>query len=639
MRPLSDAGAYFRRAVLLRLAVFLAVVLPLVWLCVAHERAQLGQLARDESNRYVQNLAHAFAEEVRSSIVTIDLSLSQLRLSWQHNPGQFGAIVGELNTHLHGRLHLNVGVTDADGRLVFSNIAGAPAHIDLKDRDSVHTHLRGVPADRLFIGKPRTGRLSGEWEMQFSRPILDGDGKLVGVIVAGVAPIYFSRFYNTIDLGSAASIALVRNDGIVVARTTRDLSARDNGKLLNGYPFSPDSGPGGNFQRASRIDGVERYYGWRSLAEYGLLVTVGQSVLDANARYVQQSELLVYTGAAVSLLLMLAAWAALAAADHRRRGVAALAAAEARWKLALNASGEGVWDYSFASGLITLSPSAQGIVDATDTLLAFARTTFREMAHPDDIPAVLHALDAHLEGAAPDYTAQYRTRLRNGNWRWILTRGQVAERDSTGQPLRIVGTVADIDARKLQEEQIRHLAHHDILTGLPNRLLFDDRLRQALLAAQRKEHKLGLVFFDLDHFKPVNDSYGHAVGDLLLQQMATRLRATLRASDTLARLGGDEFVVLLPRVTGTDDAKKVAEDILRELNRPFMIEGFSLHISASLGVAVFPDSAIDADNLLRCADAAMYEAKLHGRGRGRVAAHAAGERSPSALLAVERDAS
>jgi diguanylate cyclase (GGDEF)-like protein len=635
MRPLSDTGAYFCRAVLQRLAVFLAVVLPLVWLFVTHERGRLEQLARDESNRNVRNLAHAFAEEVRSSIVTIDLSLSQLRLSWQRNPGQFGAIVSELNTHLQGRLHINVAVTDADGRLVFSSIAGAPEHIDLKNRDPVHTHLRGVPRDRLFVGRPRTGRLSGEWLVQFSRPILDGDGKLVGVIVAGVAPTYFSRFYSTIDLGSSASIALVRNDGIVVARTTHDLTVRDSGKLLTGYPYLPDSGPGGNFQRASLMDGVERYYGWRSLAEYGLLVTVGQSVRDANARYVQQSELLVYAGVAVSLLLMLAAWAALAAADHRRRGVAALAVAEARWKLALNASGEGVWDYSFASGLITLSPSAQGIVDAEGTLLPFERTTFLGMAHPDDTGAVLHALDAHLAGATPDYTAQYRTRLRNGNWRWILVRGQVAERDSAGQPLRIVGTVADIDARKLHEEQIHHLAHHDILTGLPNRLLFGDRLRQALLVAQREEHKLGLIFFDLDQFKPVNDSYGHAVGDLLLQQVATRLRATLRASDTLARLGGDEFVVLLPRVSGTGDARKVAEDILRELNRPFMTEGCSLHISASLGVAVFPDDASDADSLLRCADAAMYEAKQHGRGC--VAVHAAGERGPLALRPAERD--
>ncbi|QNA90333.1 GGDEF domain-containing protein [Massilia sp. Dwa41.01b] len=179
--------------------------------------------------------------------------------------------------------------------------------------------------------------------------------------------------------------------------------------------------------------------------------------------------------------------------------------------------------------------------------------------------------------------------------------------------------MADIDARKLQEDAMRHQAHHDMLTGLPNRLLLADRLRQALLAAQREGHKLGLIFFDLDKFKPVNDTYGHAVGDILLQQVATRLRATLRASDTLARLGGDEFVVLLPRVSDSGDARKVAEDILRELNRPFVTEGFTLSISASLGVAVAPDCGDDADGLLRCADAAMYDAKLHGRGR--VAVH------------------
>ena len=615
LRPLSDAGAYFRTSVLRRLAIFLTIVLPLVWMFVAHERRQLGELTHEESSRNVQNLAHAFSEEVRSSIVTIDLSLSQLRLSWLRNPDQFGTIVTELHRHLQGQLRLTVVVTDAQGKLAYSSIPGGAPGIDLSDREPVSAHLRGTGGDRLFIAKPRKGRLSGQWAVQFSRPIFDARGKLAGVILAGIAPTYFSRFYSTIDLGQSASIALVRTDGIVVARTTRDLTQRDSGKLLTGYPYSPDSGAGGTFHRISRMDGLERYYGWRALSEYGLLVTVGQSVSDAHARYAEQRRLLVYTGIAISLLLALAGWAALAASDHRHRAVVSLAAAEARWKLALNAAGEGVWDYSFANRLVTLSPSAQGIVDLERSLVEFDRGIFARMAHPEDIAAVLHALDPHLDGTTPDYTAQYRTRLRNGNWRWILARGQVAERDANGQPLRIVGTVADIDARKLQEEQIRHLAHHDILTGLPNRLLFGDRLRQALLAAQRASCLLGLVFFDLDKFKPVNDNYGHAVGDLLLQQVATRLRGILRASDTLARLGGDEFVVLLPRVSGMLDARKVAEDILRELNRPFVTEGFTLHISASLGVAVYPDAAHDADSLMRCADAAMYQAKLQGRGQ------------------------
>lgn len=613
LRFVRAARAYFHGRVLLRLAGFLAIVLPLTWLLIHRAHVELRDTAHEESNRNVQNLSHAFAEEVRSTVTSIDLSLSQLRLSWLRNPAQFGAIMAELNTHLQGQLLVNVVVTDARGMAVFSSAGKLSGPVDLSDREYVRAALDSGGRDELAIGQPRKGRVTGLWTVQFSRPILRADGSLAGVIVAGVAPSYFSRFYDSIDLGTDASISLVRSNGIVVARTTRSQAVQDSGRLLTGTPYLRGSGPFGSFHRISRLDGIERYYGWRTLPEYGLVVTVGQAVKDAQARYASQRSMLLGVGGAVSLLLVLGGWIALTASDSRRRAVAALAAAEARWQLALNAAGEGVWDFSFASGMITLSPSAQGIVDASGVLLPFDRTVFRRMAHPDDAEGVLRGLDEHLQGATPHYSGQYRTRLGNGNWRWILARGRVVERATSGQPLRIVGTVADIDARKLQEDEIRHQAHHDMLTGLPNRLLFNDRLRQALLGAEREGNKLAVIFFDLDKFKPVNDTHGHAVGDLLLQQVATRVRAALRASDTLARIGGDEFVVLLPRIGAAPDARRVAEDILKELNRPFVTEERRLDISGSIGVAVYPDSGANADELMRSADQAMYDAKLQGR--------------------------
>jgi len=614
LRFVRAARAYFHGRVLLRLAVFLAVALPLTWLLIHRAEAELRQTAQEESSRNVQNLSHAFAEEVRSTVTSIDLSLSQLRLSWLRNPAQFDAIVAELNTHLQGQLLVNVVVTDTRGIVVYSSLGKLDKPVDLGDRDYVRAALDGG-RDELAISQPRKGRVTGLWSVQFSRPILRADGSLAGVIVAGVAPSYFSRFYDSIDLGTDASIALVRSNGIVVARTTRNRATRDSGRVLTGAPYLPGSGPYGSFHRVSRLDGIERYYGWRTLPEYGLVVTVGQAVKDAQARYAGQRRVLLGAGAAVSLLLVLGGWIALTASESRRRAVAALAAAEARWQLALNAAGEGVWDFSFASGMITLSPSAQGIVDAAGALLPFDRDAFRGKAHADDVDAVLRALDAHVNGLTPQYAGQYRTRLGNGNWRWILARGRVVERAADGQPLRMVGTVADIDARKLVEDEMRHQAHHDMLTGLPNRLLFGDRLRQALLGAQREGNKLAVIFFDLDKFKPVNDTHGHAVGDLLLQQVATRVRGALRASDTLARIGGDEFVVLLPRIGAAPDARRVAEDILGELNRPFFTEGRKLAISGSIGVAVYPDSGATADELMRSADQAMYDAKLQGRAR------------------------
>ncbi|WP_313174595.1 diguanylate cyclase domain-containing protein [Massilia sp.] len=613
LRFVRAARAYFHGRVLLRLAVFLAVALPLTWLLIHRAQVELRTTAHEESNRNVQNLSHAFAEEVRSTVTSIDLSLSQLRLSWLRNPAEFGAIVAEMNTHLQGQLLVNVVVTDERGMAVFASAGKLAGPVDLSDREYVRAALNGKGRDDLAIGQPRKGRVTGTWTVQFSRPILRADGSLAGVIVAGVAPSYFSRFYDSIDLGTDASISLVRSNGIVVARTTRNQAVQDSGRVLTGAPYVPGSGPFGSFHRVSRLDGIERYYGWRTLPEYGLVVTVGQAVKDAQARYAVQRRLLRAIGGVVSLLLVLGGWIALAAWENRRRAVAALAAAEARWQLALNAAGEGVWDFSFASGMITLSPSAQGIVDASGVLLPFDRGVFRRMAHSDDVEGVLRGLDEHLQGATPHYAGQYRTRLGNGNWRWILVRGRVVERAPGGQPLRIVGTVADIDARKLQEDEIRHQAHHDMLTGLPNRLLFNDRLRQALLGAQREGNRLAVIFFDLDRFKPVNDTHGHAVGDLLLQQVATRVRGALRASDTLARIGGDEFVVLLPRIGAAPDARRVAEDILKELNRPFITEEHRLEISGSIGVAVYPDSGSNADELMRSADQAMYDAKLQGR--------------------------
>lgn len=613
LRFVRAARAYVHGRVLLRLAVFLVVALPLTWLLIHRAHVELRNTAHEESNRNVQNLSHAFAEEVRSTVTSIDLSLSQLRLSWLRNPAEFGAIVAEMNTHLQGQLLVNVVVTDERGMAVFASAGKLAGPVDLSDREYVRAALNGKGRDDLAIGQPRKGRVTGTWTVQFSRPILRADGSLAGVIVAGVAPSYFSRFYDSIDLGTDASISLVRSNGIVVARTTRNQAVQDSGRVLTGAPYAPGSGPFGSFHRVSRLDGIERYYGWRTLPEYGLVVTVGQAVKDAQARYAVQRRLLAGIGGAVSLLLVLGGWIALAAWENRRRAVAALAAAEARWQLALNAAGEGVWDFSFASGMITLSPSAQGIVDASGVLLPFDRGVFRRMAHSDDVEGVLRGLDEHLQGATPHYAGQYRTRLGNGNWRWILVRGRVVERAPGGQPLRIVGTVADIDARKLQEDEIRHQAHHDMLTGLPNRLLFNDRLRQALLGAQREGNRLAVIFFDLDRFKPVNDTHGHAVGDLLLQQVATRVRGALRASDTLARIGGDEFVVLLPRIGAAPDARRVAEDILKELNRPFITEERRLEISGSIGVAVYPDSGSNADELMRSADQAMYDAKLQGR--------------------------
>ncbi len=185
-------------------------------------------------------------------------------------------------------------------------------------------------------------------------------------------------------------------------------------------------------------------------------------------------------------------------------------------------------------------------------------------------------------------------------------------RDGSGEPAFYVASFTDISDRKEAEERIRVLAYHDVLTGLPNRLLLLDRLEHAMANAQRGRHHLAVMFIDLDRFKNVNDSLGHAAGDELLCEVAGRLRACVRDVDTVARLGGDEFVVVLENLETEVDAVSVANKIQTTFGRPITVHGQTLHVSTSIGIALYPEDGQDATTLMRNADTAMYQAKAAG---------------------------
>jgi diguanylate cyclase (GGDEF)-like protein/PAS domain S-box-containing protein len=186
---------------------------------------------------------------------------------------------------------------------------------------------------------------------------------------------------------------------------------------------------------------------------------------------------------------------------------------------------------------------------------------------------------------------------------------------TTEEGMVVIGAIRDVTERKLVEEQIKklnHVAQHDFLTGLPNRTLLTDRIAQAMAMAERHHKKLAVLFVDLDRFKPINDSLGHATGDAVLQSIAERLRKTLRHADTVSRQGGDEFVVLLPEIDSANDAALVAEKMLAALAAPHLAGGRELSVPASIGISLYPDHGQDAEGLVHSADVAMYKAKQSG---------------------------
>jgi diguanylate cyclase (GGDEF)-like protein/PAS domain S-box-containing protein len=186
-------------------------------------------------------------------------------------------------------------------------------------------------------------------------------------------------------------------------------------------------------------------------------------------------------------------------------------------------------------------------------------------------------------------------------------------RDSAGKVYGAVAAFIDITARRNMEEQIRRMAHFDSLTSLPNRILLMDRLEQALAVSQRNQSKTAVIFMDLDRFKEINDNLGHHVGDMLLQQVAERIRTSLREVDTVSRLGGDEFVMVLPELRHSDDAALIAQKLLRSIASEYFVAGEKIHITPSLGISIHPDHGSDAGMLIRIADKAMYHAKQAGR--------------------------
>jgi diguanylate cyclase (GGDEF)-like protein len=171
----------------------------------------------------------------------------------------------------------------------------------------------------------------------------------------------------------------------------------------------------------------------------------------------------------------------------------------------------------------------------------------------------------------------------------------------------------EIAERRQAEERVKFMAHHDALTGLANRLLFEDRVNRAIALASRAQEQVGVVFIDLDHFKDINDSLGHHAGDQLLKDVAQRLQSCLRAADSVGRLGGDEFVLALPGLKRHQDAMQIADKVIEALREPFRIGHNELHVSASLGIGLYPSDGHDAHSLLRAADTAMYHAKASGR--------------------------
>ena len=300
--------------------------------------------------------------------------------------------------------------------------------------------------------------------------------------------------------------------------------------------------------------------------------------------------------------------------SRRKRAEDALRNSEAQLRLAMEAADMGSWHWNIDNGTMSFSEGFGPLFGLERGAVIRDYAHLLSLVHPDDRSATDSAVQRALK-LDTSFDLEYRVVWPDGGVRWMAVRGQIT-RDASGKAQRIVGVTADVTSRKHAEQRIAYLAHHDALTGLPNRVLLQDRIEQAIAHSHRNATHLAVMFIDLDHFKTINDSLGHQQGDALLQLVAARILTGLREIDTVSRLGGDEFVIVIPALSPQDQgshAIAVAQKVLESLSANFQVQSHELNVGASIGISIYPADGETAEILMRNADAAMYHAKGHGR--------------------------
>jgi diguanylate cyclase (GGDEF)-like protein/PAS domain S-box-containing protein len=286
-----------------------------------------------------------------------------------------------------------------------------------------------------------------------------------------------------------------------------------------------------------------------------------------------------------------------------------------RYTMIAQSSNDGIWDWDLKTNKVFFDERWKAIVgyDAQD-VWTDSINEWMDRIHAEDLELFRTEIEACVTGCTTTFRNEHRLQHRDGSQRWVLSRGMAA-RHENGTVYRVAGSIIDITESKGAEQQLLHNAFHDVLTGLPNRALFMDRLKRSLNRAKyRPDYLFAALFMDLDRFKVINDSLGHQVGDELLVGIARRLEKCMRPGDMIARLGGDEFAVILDNLKSTDDAIQAAERLHQEMTAPYLLSGREVYASASIGVALSQAHHDSAQDFLRAADTAMYHAKSRGRG-------------------------
>lgn len=512
-----------------------------------------------------------------------------------------------------------------------------------------------VATGKSAIGKPRIGRFTKRPGVAFAAPIKDKSGRLVGLLVG------FTWFSDSTLFGQVEHVNVGKAGYIAINAPESGLIATSSNPSLI---LKPMAQPGADKMLDRFLAGYEgsgitvNSQGVETLTSAKLIPSTGwiaQIVLPTDEAFapIRSMRIRAYsTAAALSVFVLVAVWliirrllaplsrASTSVSDmssselqllpvkyhdeiglllsnfnllvsERKQAEEAMRNSEERFRNILDNAPIGMAVVSLEGRFVLVNNSLCELVgykkEELETL------TFQEITHSGDLEANLAKVRQLLEGSVASYHMEKRYVRKDEQIVWTQLTSSVV-RNAAGAPLYIIAQIEDITDRKRSREQIYQLAFYDALTALPNRRLLLDRFNLALIQAKRFKRSLAIMYLDIDNFKQVNDNQGHDIGDELLKIVGGRMQACVRSMDTVCRQGGDEFIILLPEIAHPEDAAAVANKIIKAVNEPVSVQEYDLHITTSIGIAIYPvNGTDDARELMKKADSAMYEVKSKGK--------------------------
>ncbi|GAA4031072.1 sensor domain-containing diguanylate cyclase [Actimicrobium antarcticum] len=590
-----------------------AVVWMLILGIIRTDRTFLDSSARKDASY----IATSYAQHLTRSFKQADQVASHLRFDWEqpnHNR-QSGLLSDDSLIQSHGLLH--AAVIDSDSNVISATRSEAiGAHVAEMDFFKVH---RTADTDQAYISQPVTSALSGKPAIHLTRRLRDANGRFNGVVVVWADPAYFSTFFDRTGSGEVDFLAFMGKDGIVRSSRIGNIVYPANSPAIRKIPQMVPAQRGvAKIDDASTFaDGEVRYVAWQSLADYPFVTLVGISETRLLASHAESWE--TYRQGATGITLFLALLSLVGMLMSIRLSMRQYQAEDIKrtYRMATEGGNEGFYM------LRALTDSHQNTVD-------FLIEDCNERG-----ALLIGAKRDELIGAAfSDYYNGIQKKIILDIFRKAMLSGFHEDEFEVGDesPLRgtwmhrrlvrsgsgLAMTLRDISVAKNYQAELARVANEDTLTALPSRHWLTGYLPDALERNAQAGTMVAMLFVDLDGFKNVNDTLGHAAGDELLQQAAKRLQSVLRPGDHVVRLGGDEFTTILESIMCEADATRVAVRIVEAFNKPFELSRGVKTVGTSVGISLFPRDGTKPEALLMNADTAMYRAKSEGKNQYRV---------------------